>query len=97
MVSQFSSSGLTDSALISTPLLFEGCNHCHIFGTRTPYLSRPPSPTRSMLFTNRKSANSQGVWTLCFPTLIGGKGVCVGQRPMTLIVDNAIHRINLNN
>ena len=29
------------------------------------YLSRPPVPTHSMLFTNRKSANSQGVWTNC--------------------------------
>ena len=40
-------------------------NHCHIVGTRTPYLSRPPAPTRSILFTNRKSANSQGVRTNC--------------------------------
>ena len=41
------------------------CNHCHIVGTRTPYSSRPPAPTRSMLFTNRKSANSQGARTNC--------------------------------
>ena len=41
------------------------CNHCHVVGTRTPYLSRPPAPTRSILFTNRKSANSQGVRTNC--------------------------------
>ena len=40
-------------------------NHCHIAGTRTPYLSRPPAPTCSVLFTNRKSANSQGVRTNC--------------------------------
>ena len=39
------------------------CIHCHIVGTRTYYLSRLPAPTRSMLFTNRKSANSQGVRT----------------------------------
>ena len=59
-------------------------NHCHIVGTRTPYLSRPPAPTRSMLLTNRKSARSSD--KLCFPTLNGGKGVCVGQRLKTVIV-----------
>ena len=62
-------------------------NHCHIVGTQTPYLSRPPAPTRSMLFTNRKSALARSSDKLCFPTLNGGKGVCVCQRLMTLIVD----------
>lgn len=46
-------------------------NHCHIAGTRTSYLSRPLAPTRSMLFTNCKSANSE---TVRFPTLNGEKG-----------------------
>ena len=51
------------------------------------YLSRPPVPTHSMLFTNRKSANSQGVWTNCaFQHWMGERG-CVGQRLMTVIVD----------
>ena len=52
------------------------------------YLTHPPAPTQSMLSTNHKSTNSQGVRTklLCFPTLNGGKGVCEGQRLMTVIV-----------
>ena len=37
----------------------------YIVGTRTPYLSRPPASTPSMLFTNRKSVNLQGVRTKC--------------------------------
>ena len=65
-------------------------NHCHIVGTQTPYLSRPPAPTRSMLFTNRKSALARSSDKLCFPTLNGGKGVCVCQRLMTLIAIIAI-------
>ena len=62
-------------------------NHCHIVGTRTPYLSRPPAPTHSMLLTNRKRANLQGVRTNCaFQHWMGERG-CVGQRLVTVIVN----------
>ena len=71
-------------------------NHCHIVGTQTPYLSRPPAPTRSMLFTNRKSALARSSDKLCFPTLNGGKGVCVCQRLMTLIADPFLHWLSVN-
>ena len=51
-------------------------NHCHIVGTQTPYSSRPPTPTCSMLLTNHKSVLARTSDKLCFPTLNGGKGVC---------------------
>ena len=52
-------------------------NHCHIVGTRTPYLSRPPAPTHSMLFTNRKSANRKEVGQIVLSNNDWGKGgVC---------------------
>ena len=69
-------------------------NHCHIVGTRTPYLSRPPAPTHSMLFPNRKSANSQGDRTNCaFQHWMGKRG-CVGQRLLTVIVDRFLGQIS---
>ena len=65
-------------------------NHCHLVGTRTPYLSRPPAPTHWMLFTNRKSTNSQGVRTNCaFQYWMKERG-CVGQRLMAVITMSRI-------
>ena len=52
-------------------------NHFHIVGTRTPYLSRPSAPTRSMLFTNHKAPICKEFGQIVLSNIKWGKaGVC---------------------